>query len=151
MADITKRISKKIADRLAPGEVLQIAILVEPKGTYGTGMVGLVVAPGLQMRRLRKQAQESREDEGGMAATFPTKPCVVAVTNHRIHVVDSNGLSFKETLLEVPLGSMLVGDVDGIGIGNRIRFVFADGTSVIVDAQRGQPLEELADILGRAG
>ena len=98
MANITKRVNKKLADRLHPGEEVQIAILCEPKDTYGKGAAGLVIAPGLQLRRLGKKAAEERQEEGGMAASFPARSCVLAVTGQRILVVDSNGIPL------VPIG-----------------------------------------------
>ena len=150
MANITKRVNKKIAERLDAGEEVRVAILVEPKGTYGKGAFALAAAPGLILRRQARKAAEDREAEGGMAAGFPTRSCVVAATNRRVLVIESNGLTFKETLMDVPLGSMLVGEIGKSGMGHRIQLVFSDGTSVAVDAQRAQPLDLLSDTLGRA-
>ena len=150
MANITKRVNKKIGDRLPPGETVRVAVLVEPKGTYGKGLFPLAAAPGLVMKRQTKKAEEDRAESGGMAAEFPAKTSVLAVTETRILAVHSNGLTFKETAMDIPLGSMLMGETTKSGIGHRVQFVFADGTSVAVDAQRAQPLELLADTLGRA-
>jgi hypothetical protein len=150
MANITKRVNKKIAERLDEGEEVRVAVLVEPKGTYGKGAFALAAAPGLMLKRQARKAAEDREAEGGMAVDFPTRSSVVAATDRRILVIESNGLTFKETRMEVPLGSLLVGEIGKSGMGHRLQLVFSDGTSVAVDAQRAQPLDLLADTLGRA-
>lgn len=151
MANITKRAARKLGDRLHDGEEMSVAVLVEPKGTYGKNILSVAMMPRSTMRRQTRQAQEERASASGMAADFPAGSAVVAVTDQRVLMVESNGLTFGDTLMEVPLGSMLVGDISGTGIGRRIQFVFSDGTGVEVDSQRAQPLDELAERLGRAG
>jgi hypothetical protein len=70
MANITKRVNKKIAERLDEGEEVRVAVLVEPKGTYGKGAFALAAAPGLMLKRQARKAAEDREAEGGMAMTL---------------------------------------------------------------------------------
>ena len=45
MANITRRAAKRLADHLLDGEEVEVAVLVEPKGTYGLGMVAMTLLP----------------------------------------------------------------------------------------------------------
>jgi hypothetical protein len=148
MADITKRTGKKMAEYLQPGETVRAAVLVEPKGTYGLGGAGLVVAPRTTTGVLEGRAAESRPD--GLANSFPAGPAVIAVTDRRVLVAPSNGMRFDAPAVDVPLGTLLVRSISGKGLGKKIELVFSDGTGVTVDAQRGQPFDDLSSLLGWA-
>ena len=150
MADITRRTAKKIARHLESDETVDLAVLMEPKGTYGLGMIALAAMPRTTMRRLKRGATEANEGEGGVAAGFPTRSSVLVVTNRRVLVVPSNGLTFGDPELEISLGGVLVGEIVGKGMGKRMTLVFGDGSAVTVDMQRGQPLDSLVERLGRA-
>ncbi|HSF85377.1 MAG TPA: hypothetical protein VLG28_06920 [Acidimicrobiia bacterium] len=149
MADITKRSGKKLRERLAGGETVEHAILVETKGTYGLGLFALATAPRTTQRHLEQRAAESREGSTGMSAGFPTGSAVIAATNRRILVVPSNGLTFGDTALDAELGQLRVGEVAGKLLGRRMQIVFSDGSGVEVDVQRGQSIDKLADRIGR--
>jgi hypothetical protein len=148
MADITKRTAKRIADHLNDGEQVQVAMLIEPKGTYGPGMVAVALLPRTMSRSLERSADESNQASGGLAAQFPGGSAALTVTDQRILVVPSNGMTFKAPEAVYPLGSVVVGEVTRKGLGRRMQLVFADGSAVQVDMQRGQPLERLQQLLG---
>ncbi len=147
MANITKRAAKRVRDHLHADETVSVAILVEPKGTYGPGMAALAAAPLLAGRALAQRAEDANRNQGGLAAGFPGRSCAVVATDRRVLVVPSNGLSFGEPVLVVDRGAVQIGDVRRKGLGRRARFTFTDGSSVEVDAQRGQPIDELEALL----
>ena len=149
MADITKRTQKRGADHL-DGEQVEAALLCEPKGTYGLGMVPGVLMPRTTIDVLAGRAVDSNDAEGGIAAHFPGESCVLAVTPTRVVVMPSNGLRFDPPALVLERRDVRVGEVTRKGLGKRVRLVFADGTAVDVDAQRGQPFAELVHLLGLA-
>jgi hypothetical protein len=150
MADMNKRVTKKLKDRLGVGETVDAAILVETKGTYGLGVFALAALPGTTQRRLERQAQESRDQQLGSAKDFPTGSSVVVVTDRRVLVVPSNGLTFRDTALEVPRGELFVGEVSGKVLARRVQLLFWDGSGVEVDVNRGQNLTLFTEVLGRA-
>jgi hypothetical protein len=76
---------------------------------------------------------------------------MVIVTDTRVLVVPSNGLTFKETALELDSRELLVGDIRPRGLARRVQLVFRDGSHVEVDVQRGQSPEAFAAVVGRAG
>ena len=149
MADITKRARKRVAHHLEPGETVEIAIFVEPRGTYGIGAVALVVAPRSAARKMAERADRAHDEQGGMAAGFPGEPAAIVVTQSRIIVVPTNGIRFGEPALVVPLGSLLVRSVERRGLAKRMQLVFTDGSMVTVDSQLLQPIDRFADTVGR--
>jgi len=145
MADITKRVQKRAGGLLEPGEQVAAALLVEPKGTYGLGSVAVAALPRTSTRWLAGRAAEGR---AGMAAWFPPGPCVVAATDRRVVVIPSNGLSMSQIVASFDPSDVRVGERSSRGLGKRLVLEFVDGTSVTVDAQRGQPVEEFASRVG---
>jgi len=147
MADITSRVQKKAAELLEAGERVTAALLVEPKGTYGTAVIALAALPRTAMRRLATGAEAAAE-RSGLAATFPSSSCIVATTDRRVVVIPSNGIAMKEIAVSYASTDLTVTENAGKGLGRRVRLTFVDGTSVVVDAQRGQPFEEFSAALG---
>jgi hypothetical protein len=150
MADISKRLMRKLAAHLAEDERIEVAVLVEPRGTYGLGMLKMVASPRAGARRIADKASEAHRDAGGMAADFPGEPAAIVVTDSRVLVVPGNGLRFGDPAMTIGRGSLLVRSTRWMGLGRRIELVFADGTVVVVDASMGQPFGRLAAALGRA-
>ncbi len=148
MADITKRTAKRLAKHLAPGEHVVVAVLVEAKGALGAGAIGAALLPRTTTRRLERKAGEAHAEQDGLAAGFPGRSSVVVVTDRRILVAPSNGLKFEAPALEINRGGMLLNDRRARGLGQRLQFVFGDGSAVEVDAQRMQPFDRLAEELG---
>ena len=144
MADITGRVRKKAADLLQPGEQVIAALLVEPQGTYGVGAIAIAALPRTAVRMLG----ERPAGDGGLAATFPSGSAAVAVTDRRVVVIPSNGIGFRELAVAYDRADLTVVDNTSKGLGRRLTFGFADGTRVVVDAQRGQPFDEFAAALG---
>ncbi len=151
MADLTKRAQKRLADHLRAGESVQAALLCEPKGTYGMGMVALALVPRFADSALADRSAAANQESGGIAASFPSSSCVVAITECRVVVVESNGLRFGAPVLELPLADIAVDQIAGKGLGKSLRFAFSDGSAVSVDAQRGQPFDRFASLLDPAG
>lgn len=149
MADITKRAGKRLREHLEDGERVRVAVLVETKGTLGLASGAMVVAPRTTMNALEKRADNANAETGGMAARFPGSSCAIAVTDRRILVSRSNGLTFKAPELVLERGQMSVAENRGRGVGRRIVFSFSDTSTVAVDASRGQPFDRLADELRR--
>lgn len=133
----------------ADGETVQAALLCEPRGTYGAGMVALTLLPRTMGRRMDRAASARQHAEGGLAARFPGESCVLAVTDRRVVVLKSNGLRFDGPALVLDHDEITLGETRVRGLGRRQRLVFADGSAVDVDLQRGQPLEHVAELLGR--
>lgn len=148
MADITSRVQKRAADLLEAGEHVIAALLVEPKGTYGIGSFAGAALPRTSVRMLSNQAAAALDAGGGLAATFPSVSCAIAVTDRRVVVIPSNGLGFKEIAVAYDRGDITVAENNGKGLGRRLRFTFVDDTSVVVDAQRGQPFDAFAAAVG---
>jgi len=151
MANITRRVAKKLADRLAPDERLTYAVLAEVAGTLGVKVVGMVVARRTTERSLKRSAEDAFEAQVGIASTFPSESVVLAATSKRVLVVPSNGMTFKDTAIEVPLGSVYIGEVAGKALARRVRLVFSDGSTAEVDVQRGHKLEPFVEAVGHAG
>ena len=148
MADITKRMTRKLADHLADGEEPIVAILVEPRGTYGFGMFATVAAPGTAARKLANRAANDHGADGGMAEGFPGEASVIMVTSRRVLVAPSNGLKVRAPVFETPVGSVKVRSISAKGFGKHIELVFADGSGVAVDAGRMQPFDRFTETLG---
>ena len=148
MADITRRVQSRASALFECGEVVAAAVLVEPRHTYGIGSVAVAVLPRTRTLELSRKAAESGRLEGGTAATFPSGPCVMAITDRRVAVIPSNGLRFTEIRVSYALGDIRLTESRSAGLGRRLHFSFADTTGVVVDAQRGQPFEALATLLG---
>ena len=151
MANLTKRVAKKLADRLDEGETVTVALLVETPGTYGGGAVGLVLAPRVMRPRLEQVAREERADQVGQAVEFPLGSCALVATDQRIIVVLSNGLIFGKTVLDLPLGGLRIGGVRQRLLARQVELVFSDGSSVTVDVQRAQPFKAFVAALGSSG
>lgn len=141
MADITKRVQKKLQNFLDEGEVVEAAILVEPKGTYGVGMVGHAMANNVTTKILQNSAKKSQDETGGVASTVPSKPFVIIKTAKKILIVESNGIRFAEPTLQLELNSIKVVERKRKLFGQRLTLQFKDGSGVTVDAQLGQPVE----------
>lgn len=148
VADVTKRVQKKMSHLLYEGEAVQSALLVEPKGTYGVASLALAALPRTTVRRLASKAQTEHESSGGLAAWFSATSCLVVVTDKRVAIVPSNGLSMKEISATYDRRDLVVAENSPRGLGRRLVFRFLDGTSVTVDAQRGQPFDQFAALLG---
>lgn len=148
MADITTRAQRKVAKYLDPGETLEVAVLCEPKGTYGLGMLKLAAAPGLGNSSLNRAQAAQKEEQIGMVDDFPAEPCVVAVTQQRTMAFPSNGLKFSQPTLIVSRHQIRVGQIARRGLGRRVQLVFGDGSAIEVDVQPGQPIDRLVAALG---
>ena len=146
MANITKRTAKRLAGALEPGETVQIAVLCEPRGSYGLGSVALTVLPRTGDRYLSKKAAESRD---GTASLLPSSAFVVAVTSDdRVVFAASDGLRFAAPNLILHIGDVFVTELRSRGLGRGATLVFADGSATDVDLQRGQPIDLLVGRLG---
>ena len=148
VANITKRMAKKMRKHLADDEQAQIALLVEPKGTYGLGMFTVAAAPRSAARSLVRKAEDAHEASGGIASSFPSESSVLLVTDRRALAAPSNGLTVKAPTFDVPVTSVKVKSIQRKGLGRRIELVFSDGSGVTVDGQAGQPYKELESLLG---
>ena len=113
MANITKRVNRKAAPHLA-GETVEVAILVEPKGTYAAGGLATALMPRTQMRRSEAAAAQAQDEEGGMAQSFPAASCVVAITTTRVVAFESNGLTFRSLDFEAPRDAVYLASDDGV-------------------------------------
>jgi len=147
MANITKRVNRRAA-ALLDAELVEVAILVEPKGTFAAGGLATVLMPRGQTRRTEAAAASARQSEGGMATSFPAASCVVAVTPTRVIAIKSNGLTFRALDFEVPRGAAHLVTSQGGAIARHLTIGFTDGTSVEVEAPRGQPHQRFAEALG---
>jgi hypothetical protein len=147
MADITSRVQKKAADLLETGETVRAALLVEPKGTYGVASLAIAALPRAAVRRLANAASGDAAAQGGLAASFPTSACILAATDRRAVLIPSNGISMKEITTAYDLADLCIASNTGRGLGRRLTISFVDGTSVTVDAQRGQPFEAMTAAL----
>jgi hypothetical protein len=144
MADITGRVQNKAADLLDDGEHVIAALLVEPKGTYGVASMAIAALPRTSVRHLQGRAKDQADETGGLAGAFPARSSVIAVTDRRVVVIPSNGVSMKEIAVAYARTDLSVSENQGKGLGRRLRLSFIDGTSVVVDAQRGQPFDAFA-------
>ena len=150
MANITKRMARKLAGHLADGEQPVVALLVEPKGTYGLGAIAMVTAPSTASHKLIDRAAASHQASGGMAAGFPGVSAVVMVTDRRVIAAPSNGLKVAAPTFEAPLGSVMVKSITRKGMARRVELAFADGSGVAVDAGNLQPFDRFTEALGTA-
>lgn len=148
MADITKRANKRLREHLATGETVEVALLVEPAGTYGLAGVAMAALPRTTGRHLNDKAAERYDAAGGIAAELPAEPFALVVTGHRVLMAPTNGLRWKPPALAIPRGQIKVAVAGSKAFGRRVRLAFADGTGADVDVQRGQPLMRLVDAVG---
>lgn len=150
MPDTTKRAQKKVAKYLDDGEVLEVAVLCEPRGTYGLGVFKLAALPGLGQRAMNRSQQDQIEDQIGIVEDFPAEPCVIAVSASRFYAFPSNGLHFKAPSLVIQRTQVKLGEISRRGLGRVVPVVFGDGSSIEVDVQLGQPLDKFAAAVGSA-
>jgi hypothetical protein len=148
MADVTRRTQRKVVDYLDEGETIEVAVLCEPRGTYGAGMFAIAVAPRTGETVLRRQA-DAVGTQVGIGSKFPTGSCVVAVSARRVYVFPSNGLRYADPTVVVERCDVKVGQVARRGLGRGLQLVFIDGSAVDVDTQLGQPVKKLAETLGK--
>lgn len=148
MADITRRTQRKVVDYLDDGETIDVAILCEPRGTYGAGMFAIAVAPRTGQAILERRQADVASTQVGIGNKFPTGSCVVAVSARRVYVFPSNGLRFADPTVVVERCDVKVGEVARRGLGKGLQLVFVDGSAVDVDTQLGQPVKKLAEALG---
>lgn len=146
MADITGRVRKKASHLLEPGEEVLAALLVEPKGTYGVASIAIAALPRTSVRRLANRAAE--DNPGGLAAALPSGSTALVATDRRVLAIPSNGIGFSEIAAAYDRTDLAVTDNSGRGLGRRLTLTFIDGTSVTVDAQRGQPFDGFAAAVG---
>jgi hypothetical protein len=142
MADLTRRVQKKMQEFLEPGEEVLSAILVEPKGAYGLGMIGHVVANNATTKFLQESARKKAQFTGGLVSTFPTKPFVVTKTSHRILIAESNGIKFMAPSVIIKHGQLKITDRKRKLLAQRLTLACYDGSTMIVDAQLGQPVDQ---------
>lgn len=147
VADITKRMNKKLRPYLDHREKIVAAILVEPKGTYGAGMIPLALLPRTVGKYLEDKAGEVAENSAGLSAEFPTTACTIAATDKRVLIVPSNGITVGEPSMDLDRGQIAISDIRRKGLGRRIEFVFSDGSGVTVDAQSMQPFDRFQAVL----
>ena len=145
MADLTKRARKRLGEFLEPDETIEVAVLCEPRGTYGPGMIGLTLATRTTDRHLAAKAAGSRT---GMASTLPSSSFILAITDARVLMSRSNGLTFAAPEPVFRHDEVFAGDLRNHGIGRRLTLVFVDGSATDVDLQRGQPIGRLVERLG---
>lgn len=149
MADITKRVAKRAGSLLEPGEQVLAALLVEPKGTYGIAGAAVAMMPRTATAVLASNAGGAHAAEGGLAAQFPGRSSVVAATDRRVVVIPSSGISMDAIATSYRLADISVASNDSRGLGRRLVLAFVDGSSVTVDAQRGQPFNAFTATLTR--
>jgi hypothetical protein len=147
VADITGRVRKNAAALLEPGENVIVALLVEPKNTYGIGSVAVAALPRTMQRKLAGDAAGDHASAGGLAAQFPGKSSVIAATDRRVLVIPSNGVGMKEIAATYEKGDVAVTSNESKLLGRRLGLTFADGSGIVVDAQRGQPFDAFAAAL----
>ncbi len=148
MANITRRASKKLRDHFEVGETAEVAILAEPSGTYGVAGLAAAALPRTTGRALAGRAAERNVAEGGIASVMPAEPCALVVTGHRVVVTPTNGLRWAEPAVALPRGQVKVAASTGKVLGRRLDLVFADGSGVTFDIQRGQPVDRFVEALG---
>ena len=149
MANITKRTQKRVAKYLEIEETVEVAVLCEPKGTYGLGMFKLAAAPGIGQSSMNRAQRAQKDGQLGLVEDFPAEPCVLAVTANRVLAFPSNGLTFKPPTFIAARPEVLIGDVARRGLGKQVQIVFGDGSAIDVDVQPGQPIKQLIESLGR--
>ncbi len=147
MADITGRVRKKAAGLLDAGEEVIAALLVEPKGTYGVASIAIAALPRTSVRMLADRAANA--NDGGLAASFPSGSTALVVTDRRVLAIPSNGIGFNSIAAAYARSDLSVADNVSRGLGRRLSLAFADGTSLTVDAQRGQPFDAFTAAVGR--
>lgn len=150
MADLTKRVARKLEDRLYEGETVRVAVLVETAGTYGGGGVGLVLAPAVTRHRLETAARDNRDEQFGTAADFPVGSCVILITSARTLVVLSNGVIFGRTVMDLAPGDLRIGTTRRRLLAREVELVFSDGSTAAVDVPFAQPFNAFAAALGRS-
>lgn len=147
MADITGRVRKKAAALLDGGEAVIAALLVEPKGTYGVASIAIAALPRTSVRMLADRGTRAKEE--GLAASFPSGSTALVVTDRRVLAIPSNGIGFNSIAAAYDRGDLSVTDNASKGLGRRLTLAFVDGTTIVVDAQRGQPFAEFTTAVGR--
>lgn len=148
MADVTRRTQRKVADYLDDGEVIEVAVLCEPQGTFGAGVFAIAVAPRTGEAILQRRQADAAAAQVGIGSKFPTGSCVVAVSQRRVYVFPSNGLRFADPTVVVERCDVKVGEITRRALGKGVQLVFVDGSAVEVDTQLGQPVKKLSEALG---
>ena len=95
MADITRRTQRKVADYLEDGERIEVAVLCEPRGTYGIGMLKTAVAPRVGQAPMNRVQERQKNGQMGLVEKFPSEPCVIAVSARRVFAFRRTGCDSK--------------------------------------------------------
>ena len=125
---MTKRVQKKMRHLLDEGEAVQSALLVEPKGTFEVASLALAALSRTTVRRLASKAQTEHEFYGGLAASFSATSCLVVMTDRRLIIVPSHGISMKEISATYDCRDLFVAEntTKGPGLGG---WCFDSGTA----------------------
>ena len=140
MANWTKKVNKAAQGELEPGEQIIEAVFLQPSGTTGqtVGMgVGGLVGKAITSKMGGDTATELVTDSGH-AATMPTTPTVLGLTDRRVLVYGHSSLSGKPKGFKMafPSSDLAAVEVDKQKATYRFVLHFSDGTASVYEAPR---------------
>lgn len=133
MADWTKKTGKALKGDLQPGETVDRAVFLQPRGTMGKavgrgvgGLLGKALAD-----KLGNDGDDSLDSESGIAAQVGDAPLVLALTNQRVLVMGYSSLSGKpkELTASFPRADLVDVQTEKQKASHRFVARFADGTA----------------------
>ncbi len=149
MVDMVKKIHKKSADLLEPGEELSGACVIMGVGQFkknvAFGAVGGLVGAAVG------QAISGKADEvaaGSMADGFPnTKQAILALSNQRWVVFEQSAMSgsAKGVAASWPLDAIQSIDIEKGKLTSKLNIMFSDGSVAQAEAVKGAKPDKLVD------
>ena len=106
MVDFVKKVVKYQGSTLHPGEEVVAAIFTQAAGgvarqVAGGAIGGIIGAVAAEKVANKRAAEHEGADAGGLAASFPRKPTVLALTPQRLLVFGHGQLSGRPQDLEL--------------------------------------------------
>lgn len=152
MVDMVKKVNKKGAEMLLPGETVLAACPMQPVGSFGKqvsmGAVGGLAGAAIGSRMGRSVAVA---DEGTIADSFPAGNVILAVTDQRVIAFEQSAMSGGPKAI----GAEWRRDqISGLTLEKkkmtmRAELTFADGSVASGEIIRAAKPEKLAEALAR--
>ncbi len=153
MVDMAKKIHKKGADLLEPGEKILAAATITPVGqfkkTVAFGAVGGLAGAAIG-NAIKGKAEEA--EAGTMADSFPgAKQAILALSNQRWIVFEQGAMSGgpKSISATWPHDQIRGIDIEKGKLTSKVNLAFADGSVAQVEAVKAAKPDKLAEAAGR--
>jgi len=150
MVNFVKKVKKKAAGDLLPGEKILDARVVQPAGTtvrnaFAAGTRQMVRGSMTDYRiaawynRAERERQADVDSAGGMAVDFPTSKCFFTLTDQRVLVHSFSAMtgSPKDLLATYSLNDFAGMEGQQGKLVSKLTLAMIDGSTVALDVMKG--------------